>query len=94
MDSPAAMGFAVAGNAAILFGSKCGLRRLKDRRVRMLCLANARHLVVLCLVRNIHNDAAEHVEGNADDAEDADTAADCIVTYYLHGYGLDTIYGT
>ena len=70
MDSPAAMGFAVAGNAAILFGSKCGLRRLKDRRVRMLCLANARHLVVLCLVRNIHNDA---VEGNADDAEDADT---------------------
>ena len=46
---------------------------------------------MLCLVRNIHNDAAEHVEGNADDAEDADIAADCIVTYYLHGY--DTIYG-
>ena len=57
----------------------------------MLCPVSVRLLVGLCLVRNIHSHAAEHVEGNADDAEDADIATDCIITYYLHGY--DTIYG-
>ena len=46
---------------------------------------------MLCLMRNIHNHAAERAEGNADDAVDADTAAGCMVTYYLHGY--NTIYG-
>ena len=46
---------------------------------------------MLCLMRKIHNHAAERAEGNADDAVVADTAADCMVTYYLHGYELDTI---